>query len=208
MSSSLQSGPDGEVKGAGPRELDHAAEPENGAERQLRHELDLRLVPVIVILAMMSSIDRIGVTFARLKGFQSDLHLTDVQYDTVLAVTYASYCLALVPSNMFIHRTTRPSTYIGCCVVLWGIISTLTGLTKDYISIIMCRVLLSIPEAAFYAGSSYLLSSWYTCKELGLRTAILIAGGSIAVAFGSVSCHCNSSIHSYSDAMSYGLLWF
>lgn len=106
----------------------------------------------------------IALTFARLKGLQSD-EVLDVQYDTVLAISYASYCPALVPSNMvdhvlrsFARRKThnfvrfyiisrsqyrqfnslripllsnllRPSLYIGCCAVLWGIISGLTGVT-------------------------------------------------------------------------------
>ncbi|KAI5984381.1 major facilitator superfamily domain-containing protein [Pisolithus marmoratus] len=180
MLGALQTGFDGEAKGADPRELDHAA------ERRLRRKLDLRLMPVVVFVAIMNSMD--AITFARLQGLQSDLHLTelDVQYDTVLAVTYALYFSALVPSNMFVHHTTRPSIYIGCCVVLWGVITTLTGLTKNYATMVTCRLLLGLPEAAIYPGCLYLLSSWYTRKELGLRTAFLIAGGLMAIAFGSL----------------------
>ncbi|KAI5994887.1 major facilitator superfamily domain-containing protein [Pisolithus orientalis] len=100
----------------------------------------------------------------------------DVQYDTVLAISYASYCPALVPSNMhrqfdslripLLSNLLRPSLYIGCCAVLWGIISGLTALTKDFGSIVACRVLLGLPKAAFYPGCSYLLSRWYTRKFL------------------------------------------
>ncbi|KAI6017149.1 major facilitator superfamily domain-containing protein [Pisolithus marmoratus] len=172
----LQTDFDGKVKGASPGEVDNSPERDTGAERRLRRKLDLRLVPVIAFLAMMNSIDRVAVTFARLKGLQLDLRLTDVQYDTVLAVVYASYCSALVPSNI----------YIGCCVILWGSISALTGLTKDYNTIITCRVLLGLFEAAYFPGSAYLLSSWYPRKELGLRAALLTAGGLAAYAFGSL----------------------
>ncbi|KAI5994884.1 major facilitator superfamily domain-containing protein [Pisolithus orientalis] len=166
MSNTLPPGFDGEVKGTSPKLLDNSPERDSSAERQLRRKIDSRLLPVIVFLAIMSSIDRIVISFARLEGLQSDLHLTDIQYDTVLATAYALYCPALVPSNMFLHRTTRPSLYIGCCAILWGITSGLTGLTKDYHSILACRVLLGVPEAAFYPGCSYLLSRWYTHKVL------------------------------------------
>ncbi|KAI6142739.1 major facilitator superfamily domain-containing protein, partial [Pisolithus tinctorius] len=84
----------------------------------------------------------------------------------------------------FLHHTTRPSLYIGCCAVLWGIISGLTGITKDYGSILACRVFLGVPDAGFYPGCSYLLSRWYTRKELGLRLALLLTGGMMAHAFG------------------------
>ncbi|KAI6021227.1 major facilitator superfamily domain-containing protein [Pisolithus marmoratus] len=186
MSSARQPESAQEVNGAGPKEVDNSPESESGEERRLRRKLDLRLMPVVVFVAIMNSIDQISITFARLKGLQSDLHLTDVQYDTVLAVSYALYFPALVPSNMFVHHTTRPSIYIGCCVILWGIISTLTGLTKNYATMVTCRVLLGLPEAAIYPGCLYLLSSWYTRKELGLRTALLITGGLMAITFGSL----------------------
>ncbi|KAI6142746.1 hypothetical protein BKA82DRAFT_25778 [Pisolithus tinctorius] len=107
MSNTPPPGSDGEVKGAGPRELDDSPEQDNDAERRLRRKLDSRLVSVITFLGIMSSIDGIALTFARLKGLQSDLHLTDVQYDTVLAISYASYCPALVPSNMVLHHITK-----------------------------------------------------------------------------------------------------
>ncbi|KAI6150097.1 major facilitator superfamily domain-containing protein [Pisolithus thermaeus] len=183
MSNASRTGFAEDVKGARPIQFNNPPERDNCTERRLRRKLDLRVVPMI-LLAMMSSMDRIAITFARLKGLQSDLHLTDVQYDTVIAVVYASYCPALVPSNMV--GLFRPSIYIGCCVVIWGIISTLTGLTKDYDSIITCRILLGLAEAVFYPGCSYLLSSWYTRKELGLRTTLMFAGGLTAHAFGSL----------------------
>ncbi|KAI6017147.1 major facilitator superfamily domain-containing protein [Pisolithus marmoratus] len=187
----LQTDFDGKVEGASPGEVDNSPGRDTGAERRLRRKLDLRLVPVIAFIAMMNSIDRGAVAFARLKGLKSDLHLTgrlDVQYDTMLAVVYASYCSALVPSNisLVIGLTTLPSVYIGCCVTLWGSISALTGLTRDYNTIITCRVLLGLFEAAYFPGCAYLLSSWYPRKELGLRTALLAAGGLAAFAFGSL----------------------
>ncbi|KAI5984389.1 major facilitator superfamily domain-containing protein [Pisolithus marmoratus] len=72
----------------------------------------------------------------------------------------------------------EPSIYIGCCVVLWGVVY--------YTSIVTCRVFLGLPEATIYPGISYLLSSWYTRKELGLRAALLSTGVLMAIAFGSL----------------------
>ena len=64
------------------------------------------------------------MTAARLKGLETDLGLTgrvqslqaaisnsilsaDIQYSTVLAVLYASYCPAQIPSNMILNRVSR-----------------------------------------------------------------------------------------------------
>ncbi|KAJ7503292.1 MFS general substrate transporter [Mycena galericulata] len=156
------------------------------AERRLVRKLDCRLLPAIVALYILNYIDRFAITAARLKGFERDLGLSDLQYSVVLSILYASYAPAQIPSNMILNKMTRPSIYIGVCVVAWGLASALTGLTQNYGEIIACRVLLGLPEAAFYPGVVYLLSCWYTKKELTLRSCIFFTGSVISNAFGSL----------------------
>ncbi|KAL4073463.1 major facilitator superfamily domain-containing protein [Scleroderma citrinum] len=169
-------------------EYDNDLRPEvrSEAERKLRRKLDCRLMPTIVVICMMNYIDRAAITAGRLKGLQSDLHITDVQYDTAIAILFASYCPAQILSNMILNRNPRPSLYISSCVILWGLISALTGVTKSFSGILACRLFLGLPEAAYVPGCAYLLSRWYTRKEIGLRYAILYAGFLISYAFGSL----------------------
>ena len=90
------------------------------AERRLVRQLDLRLMPTIIIIFIMNYIDvgvslsdsqrkdltlilhrqRSAVSSARLQGLTQDLHLSQIQYSTVLAVLCASYVPAQIPSNM------------------------------------------------------------------------------------------------------------
>ncbi|KAF7298654.1 Tartrate transporter [Mycena indigotica] len=99
-----------------------------------------------------------------------------------------------------------PSWYIGFCVIGWGLTSLLTGVsvpvlyrstyffvdplprqvTKNYGGILACRLFIGLPEAAFYPGAAYLLSRWYTKKELAFRSAILYSGLLISNAFGAL----------------------
>ncbi|OCB88656.1 MFS general substrate transporter [Sanghuangporus baumii] len=152
------------------------------AEKHLLRRLDMRFMPTIVLIYIMNYIDRSAITTARLKGLEKDVgltgktpafslssssyasHLPDVQYDTAVAILYASYCTCQIPSNMLLNRVSRPSFYIGLCVIAWGLTSALTGITRSYAGIVMCRFCLGIPEAAFYPGTVYLLSRWYTRK--------------------------------------------
>ncbi|KAK0192570.1 major facilitator superfamily domain-containing protein [Armillaria mellea] len=153
-------------------------------ERALVRKLDMRLLPTIFLIFVMNYIDRTAITTARLKGLESDLGLTDLQYSIVLSVLYATYCPAQVPSNMALNYVSRPSLYTGGCVVLWGVASAMTGMTHSFGGILACRLCLGIPEAAFYPGAMYLLSRWYTKKELAFRSAILFSGLLVANAFG------------------------
>ncbi|RPD53443.1 MFS general substrate transporter [Lentinus tigrinus ALCF2SS1-7] len=156
------------------------------AERRLVRLLDMRLLPTIILIFIMNYIDRVAVTAARLQGLSQDLGLDDIQYSTVLAVLYASYVPAQIPSNMILNRISRPSYYIPLCVVLWGLTSALTGVARNYAGILVARIFVGIPEAAFYPGAIYLLSRWYTRKELAFRSAILYGGLLISNAFGSL----------------------
>ncbi|KAI0767045.1 MFS general substrate transporter [Fomes fomentarius] len=154
------------------------------AERKLVRMLDTRLLPTVILIYIMNFIDRSAITAARLKGIQGDLGLTDIQYATVLAILYVSYIAAQIPSNMILNRISRPSYYIPVCVMFWGLTSGLTGVTRSYGGILCARLFIGLPEAAFYPGAIYLLSRWYTRKELGTRSAFLYAGALISNAFG------------------------
>ncbi|KAJ6504733.1 MFS general substrate transporter, partial [Mycena vitilis] len=166
-------------------------------ERRLVRKLDARLLPTIILIYILNYIDACclhssqsnGITTARLKGLEQDLGLSDLQYSVVLSILFVSYCPAQIPSNMVLNvqwrnKYQRPSWYMGACVMGWGLTSLLTGVTKNYEGILVCRIFIGLPEAAFYPGATYLLSRWYTKKELAFRVGILYTGFLLASAFG------------------------
>ncbi|KAL5520892.1 hypothetical protein ACEPAF_2895 [Sanghuangporus sanghuang] len=59
-------------------------------ERQLLRKLDMRFLPTIFLIYLVNYIDKTAITAARLKGLEQDLGLSDVQYDTTVAILYAS----------------------------------------------------------------------------------------------------------------------
>lgn len=93
-----------------------------------------------------------------------------------------SYMLMQLPSNMIITRV-RPSIYLAFWVCVWSCISAATAAANNYGHLIAIRFLLGIAEAPFFPGVFFLLSCWYTRKELALRTAILYSGLVLATAF-------------------------
>lgn len=68
-------------------------------------------------------------------------------------------------------------------VCTWSCISAATAAARTYPHLIVIRFLLGIAEAPFFPGAFYLLSCWYTRKELALRTAVLYSGLILATAF-------------------------
>lgn len=88
-----------------------------------------------------------------------------------------------VPSNIFINRISRPSLYISIAMLLWGLISTLSGVARNFADMVVIRFFLGFVEAAFLPGALMILSNWYTRKELTERNAVLFCGNLISNAF-------------------------
>ncbi|KAK3984710.1 MFS-type transporter-like protein 38 [Cladorrhinum sp. PSN332] len=151
-------------------------------EKSLKRKLDTRC-SLFVLIYIMNYLDRNNIAAARLKGLQTDLNLSDTQYSTCLSILYVGYILMQVPSNIAINRISRPSLYISVVMLIWGLISTLTGNVNNFGSMVAIRFLLGFVEAAFLPGALLILSKWYTREELALRNAILFCGNLISNAF-------------------------
>jgi MFS family permease len=151
-------------------------------EKKLKRKLDARC-SLFVLIYIMNYLDRNNIAAARLKGLQADLRLDDTQYATCLSILYVGYILMQVPSNMFINRIQRPSLYIACAMLLWGLISTLSGVVHNFTGMVLVRFFLGFIEAAFLPGALLILSKWYTRRELTTRNAILFCGNLISNAF-------------------------
>ncbi|OCB84400.1 MFS general substrate transporter [Sanghuangporus baumii] len=154
-------------------------------ERNLLWKVDSRM-SILILIYILNYIDRNNAAAARLRGFEEDLKLEGQDFNTLLSILYVGYILMQIPSNMLLNCIGRPSIYLPVCMVLWGVISILTGITDNFIHALLTRFFLGFVEAAFFPGALFVLSKWYKRDELGLRTAILYCGNIISNAFGSL----------------------
>ncbi|KAH6614458.1 general substrate transporter [Chaetomium sp. MPI-SDFR-AT-0129] len=151
-------------------------------EKSLKRKLDARC-SLFILLYIMNYLDRNNIAAARLKGLQDDLKLSYNEYATCLSILYVGYILMQVPSNMIINLVSRPSLYIGCSMLLWGLVSTLSGIVNNFGGMVAIRFFLGFVEAAFLPGALLILSKWYTRRELTTRNALLFCGNLISNAF-------------------------
>ncbi|KAG2153240.1 major facilitator superfamily domain-containing protein [Suillus clintonianus] len=149
-------------------------------ERRLLRKLDLRMSAVVLLYAL-NYIDRSNAASARLGGFEKDLHLQGNQYATVLSIMYVGFIVMQVPANMFLHWLERPSILIPCSMVIWGVLSALTGF---YTGVLLARFFLGFAEGPFFPGTMYLISGWYKRDELAVRTTLVSCGSVLSAGFG------------------------
>ncbi|TFY80018.1 hypothetical protein EWM64_g3996 [Hericium alpestre] len=100
-------------------------------ERKLMRKLDMRLVPWLSLLYLLSFLDRTSIGNAKLYGLETDLHITDNQYLIGLTIFFFPYAIFEVPSNVFLKRL-RPSLWLSGLMLLWGIMMTVQGLVHNY----------------------------------------------------------------------------
>lgn len=77
----------------------------------------------------------------------------------------------------------RPSLYLATWTALWSCISASTAAATSYSHLLIIRFFLGIAEAPFFPGAVFLLSCYYTRRELAVRTAVLYSGLILATAF-------------------------
>ncbi|KAL0936758.1 tartrate transporter [Colletotrichum truncatum] len=163
-----------------PRVMDPARRA--AVEKSMKRKLDLRC-SLFVLIYIMNYLDRNNIAAARLRGLQDDLKLNNTEYATCLSILYVGYILMQVPSNMIINKISRPSWYIAAAMLVWGLISTLSGVVHNFGGMVATRFFLGFIEAAFLPGALLILSKWYTRRELTTRNAILFCGNLISNAF-------------------------
>ncbi|OKL61791.1 hypothetical protein UA08_02216 [Talaromyces atroroseus] len=152
-------------------------------EKDLVRKIDFRLLIIMLVMYILNYLDRNNIAAAKLAGLQHDLKLTGDQYQVCVSILFVGYLLMQVPSNMILNKFGKPSIYLPGCMAVWGVISCCTAATKDFGGLLAVRFFLGFVEAAYFPGCLYLLSAWYTRKELVKRTALLYAGSLISGAF-------------------------
>ncbi|THV82868.1 MFS general substrate transporter [Aureobasidium pullulans] len=153
------------------------------ARKKLFKKIDFRLVPVLAVLYLFAHIDRANIGNAKIEGMVEDLGMTGIQYNIALSIFFVPYIILEVPSNILLKKFKRPSTYIGILVLCWGTIMTLTGIVKNFTGLMICRVLLGIPEAGFFPGAVYLITSWYPQRQVQTRLALFYCASALSGAF-------------------------
>ncbi|KAI6778148.1 uncharacterized protein J7T54_007194 [Emericellopsis cladophorae] len=139
-------------------------------EIALVKKLDRYMLPILWLMYFFNFLDRNAMINGRLNNLETDLGLVGSQYNTCVSILFVGYLCGQIPSNMILNRV-RPSWYMSGFCMAWSIISLLTYKAHDF------RTML------FYPGALYMISMFYTRKEVATRMAIFYTGNMLASSF-------------------------
>ncbi|SCZ96520.1 BZ3500_MvSof-1268-A1-R1_Chr8-2g10259 [Microbotryum saponariae] len=145
-------------------------------------QVDLRLLPYLALLYLLSFMDRGNIGNARLAGLETDLKMTGNDYSVALSAFFISYCLFEVPSNLMLKKL-RPSIWLSSITIVWGIVMTLMGVVHNFAGLVATRVALGIAEAGLFPGVILYLTLWYPRHMCQQRIAFFFSAATLAGAF-------------------------
>ncbi|KAF2144653.1 uncharacterized protein K452DRAFT_325167 [Aplosporella prunicola CBS 121167] len=156
---------------------------DNHAEKKLVRKLDFCIIPVVMLIYMLSFLDRVNIGNARLYGLEEDLGMNSDQFQIAVCILFVPYILSELPSNLLLKKC-RPSRWIAFITTAWGLVATLTGIAQSYGGLIVCRLFLGAVEGGLFPGMAIYLTFFYTKRELALRIGYLFVSSALAGAFG------------------------
>jgi MFS family permease len=131
-------------------------------EAALVRKQDLRLLPPLTILYLLSFLDRSNVGNARIEGLATDLHMTGDQYLTGLTLYFIGYVLFEVPCNLIL-KVWKPRLWLPTLTLAWGVVSTLMGVTQSRDGFYVVRFFLGVAESGLFPGLSKRPAQERTC---------------------------------------------
>ncbi|KAH7921920.1 MFS general substrate transporter [Leucogyrophana mollusca] len=154
-------------------------------DRRIRRKVDLRLLPVLTILYLLSFLDRSNIGNAKIDGMATDLNLSAPGYNDALAIYFVGYVIFEIPANIILKRC-NPQVWLPTLTLVWGIVSIIQGVVRNQSGLLGIRFLLGATEAGLFPGVIYVFSVYYRRNERSWRVAIFFGGAALSGAFGGI----------------------
>ena len=129
-----------------------------------------RIILPLLILLVVSSIDRVNISFAALQ-MNAELALTPREYGVAISAFFSGYLIFQFPSIALLMRY-GARKWIFVSVLLWGVLAIGMVFVRGTTSLYLLRFLLGVAEAGFAPGIVYLCGLWipnrYRAAAIGL----------------------------------------
>jgi D-galactonate transporter len=151
-------------------------------ERATMARVTWRLLPFLLLLYIISWLDRVNVGFAKLQ-MNSDLGLSETAYGFGAGIFFLAYAACEIPSNLLLVRY-GARLWIARIMITWGLISAGMMFVQGETSFYAMRFLLGAAEAGFLPGIVYYLSQWFPRLHRARAVSWFMIGIPLSIVFG------------------------
>lgn len=158
------------------------------SEKRLVRKLDFIFLPNACISIIMKKIDQTNYKAAYAAGMRDDLGLEGTNVLNWLDIYFTiAFAIFMVPSVLIMMRV-RPSLWLPSLEVVWGLLTGCMAIACSPKPMYVLRWLIGMCEASAWPGTTVLLLSWYTPREMAKRQAIYLSASYV----GSMGKNCLS----------------
>jgi len=151
-------------------------------ERDTMATVTWRLLPFLLLLYIISWLDRVNVGFAKLQ-MNGDLGLSETAYAFGAGIFFVAYAACEIPSNLLLVRF-GARRWIARIMLTWGLLSAGTMFVEGETSFYIMRFLLGAAEAGFLPGIIYYLSDWFPRPQRAKAVSWFMIGIPLSIVFG------------------------
>ncbi len=137
-------------------------------------KVQIRILPYILLLYIISFLDRINIGFAALT-MNKELGITSQQFGFLVGIFFISYSLFEIPSNLILHSV-GARIWLARILIVWGIVAALSGLVHTVHQLYVVRFLFGMAEAGYYPGILLYLTYWFRQREQARAIALFMTG--------------------------------
>jgi ACS family tartrate transporter-like MFS transporter len=141
----------------------HAATTEVKLANHTRHQIALRLLPFLFVLYIINYLDRTSVAYAAI-GMSRTLGFSDRVLGLGAGIFFPTYVALQIPGALMVERWSARRC-ITVIMILWGLLTVLTGLVHTPGQLYGARLLLGAAEAGFFPGVVVYLSHWFIRED-------------------------------------------
>ena len=142
------------------------------------------VVALICAGILISYIDRGNLGLAA-PFMMSDFHLSPALMGVLLSAFFWTYGAFQIPAGILVDRFGIRWVYAGA-FLLWSLATAGIGLNRGFVDVLVLRLLLGIAEAVGPVASLSFIRRHFSATEIGLPTAIYIAGQNLGPAVGTL----------------------
>ncbi|PYH49058.1 putative MFS transporter [Aspergillus saccharolyticus JOP 1030-1] len=154
-------------------------------EKQLVRKIDRMIVPLMWAIYFLQYQDKILINYASVMGLLDDTGMRTDQFSNLALAFYVSYLFFELPTGYLMQRLPT-AKYLGLNVTLWGLLTTLNCVAKNFAGLVILRVLLGCFESAVAPALILITSMWYRRDEQPKRIGLWYLGTGTATIVGAL----------------------
>ncbi|EXJ59209.1 hypothetical protein A1O7_06641 [Cladophialophora yegresii CBS 114405] len=157
-------------------------------EKKLMRKVDWMVMPLMFACYYLQYTDKTLLSYASVMGVIEDTHMPANGFSNLAIAFYVAFLICEPLQSFFIQKFPT-AKYLGCNVILWGIVLTMNCVCHNFAPIVVLRVLLGVFESACAPSLVILAAMWYKRHEQVSRMGIWYQGTSVGPAVSSLASY-------------------